>query len=562
MDHRAGSSSYNASPCGSPTSGGRGPSVMQRRLTRQRKLRYATDDEVGLVQVGCLSRSTPVSPESTPELRSPGRSERRCSTAVPQPLPLPEMASLRIAPDRNGLTEEGPGSEVGRKNNGHVSPKSAKPSTCYKRGFLQDLSLDNHNLRINIPARSAPASSLSSPYLSPHNPATGYFLSCKSPVPDGWSTFKGQTLTLPKSLGHLSPLQSPTSRTPGPNPKSPSGTATWYQHKSLSEISMGQHESISYINAHPLPLPPSTSNISHAAERQNVASMTGQWQKGKLIGRGTFGSVYVATNRETGALCAMKEVDLIMDDPKSVESVKQLEQEIRVLRQFKHPNIVQYYGSEIVDDHFYIYLEYVYPGSINKYVREHCGTMTESVVRNFTRHILNGLAYLHSKRTIHRDIKGANLLVDATGVVKLADFGMAKHLTGQVSILSLKGSPYWMAPEILQGSMTKEKTSPEMAFAVDIWSVGCTVIEMLNGVPPWGELEGPQAMFKVLNRSPPIPEKLSSEGKDFLQCCFQRNPAQRPSAKELLQHPFLRNSPNQNGSSFRPLCQLKWMARR
>ncbi|XP_030540121.1 mitogen-activated protein kinase kinase kinase 5-like isoform X2 [Rhodamnia argentea] len=556
MNRCARSSFGNASPSGSPASrDGRGPSVMQRRLTRQRKLRYATDDEIGLVQVGGLSRSMPVSPQSTPNTRSPGRSESWWSTAVPQPLPLPEMASSWVAPDRTGLTEEGSASEVGRKNNGHVSPKSAKPSTYSKTVFLQDLSLDNHNLRINIPARSAPASSLSSPHLSPQNPATGYF-SCKSTVPDGWSTLKGQTPTLPKSLGHLSPLQSPTSSTPSPNRKSPRCTASWYQHKSLSETCIAQ------LNAHPLPLPPSTSNISHAAERQNLASVTGQWQKGKLIGRGTFGSVYVATNRETGALCAMKEVDLIMDDPKSIECVKQLEQEIRVLRQFKHPNIVQYYGSEIVDDHFYIYLEYVHPGSINKYVREHCGTMTESVVRNFTRHILSGLAYLHNKRTIHRDIKGANLLVDATGVVKLADFGMAKHLTGQVSILSLKGSPYWMAPEVLQGSMTKKKTSPEVAFAVDIWSVGCTIVEMLNGVPPWGELEGPQAMFKVLYRSPPIPEKLSSIGKDFLQRCFQRNPAHRPSAKELLQHPFLRNSCDQTGSSFRPPCELKGMARR
>ncbi|PKI45459.1 hypothetical protein CRG98_034114 [Punica granatum] len=124
----------------------------------------------------------------------------------------------------------------------------------------------------------------------------------------------------------------------------------------------------------------------------------------------------------------MKQVDLVPDDPKCAESIKQLEQEIKVLRQLKHPNIVQYYGSEITDDHFYIYLEYVYPGSINNYVQYHCGAMNESVVRNFTRHILSGLAYLHSTNTVHRDIKGANLLVDAMGVVKLADFGMAKHI--------------------------------------------------------------------------------------------------------------------------------------
>lgn len=269
--------------------------------------------------------------------------------------------------------------------------------------------------------------------------------------------------------------------------------------------------------------------------------MTGQWQKGKLIGRGTFGSVYVATNRETGALCAMKEVEIFPDDPKSAECMKQLHQEINVLSQLKHPNIVQYYGSEIVGDRFYIYLEYVYPGSINKYVREHCGAITESVVRNFTRHILSGLAYLHSTKTIHRDIKGANLLVDALGVVKLADFGMAKHLSGQAADLSLKGSPYWMAPEVLQAVMQKDNSSG-LAFAVDIWSLGCTIIEMLNGKPPWSEFEGAAAMFKVMRESPPVPETLSSEGKDFLRWCFQRNPAERPPATKLLEHPFLRNS--------------------
>lgn len=115
--------------------------------------------------------------------------------------------------------------------------------------------------------------------------------------------------------------------------------------------------------------------------------------------------------------------------------------------------------------------------------------MTESVVRNFTRHILSGLAYLHSKMTLHRDIKGANLLVDASGVVKLADFGMAKHLTGQRADLSLKGSPFWMAPELMQAVMQRD-SNPDLAFAVDIWSLGCTIIEMFTGKPPWSEFEG------------------------------------------------------------------------
>lgn len=297
---------------------------------------------------------------------------------------------------------------------------------------------------------------------------------------------------------------------------------------------------------HPLPLPPgaaqppppSSPRTTNKPDLNPKTPRRSQWQKGKLIGRGTFGSVYVGSNRETGALCAMKEVEILPDDAKSVECIKQLQQEINVLSQLKHPNIVQYYGSEIVEDRFYIYLEYIHPGSINKYARDHCGGMTESIVRNFTRHIVSGLAYLHATKTIHRDIKGANLLVDANGVVKLADFGMAKHLSGQVD-LSLKGSPYWMAPELLLGETQKD---PDLALAVDIWSLGCTIIEMMNGKPPWSEYEGAAAMFKVIKETPPIPVTMSLDGKDFLRCCFIRNPAERPTANMLLEHRFLKSS--------------------
>ncbi|XP_057768461.1 mitogen-activated protein kinase kinase kinase 5-like isoform X2 [Salvia miltiorrhiza] len=314
-------------------------------------------------------------------------------------------------------------------------------------------------------------------------------------------------------------------------------------------------ESISHANVHTLPLPPGadmptpTSSTSHLSGpttpgvkhsspvSQLVAKpqLISQWQKGKLIGRGTFGSVYVASNRETGALCAMKEVEVLAEDVKSRESMRQLEQEIKVLSKLKHPNIVQYYGSEVVGNKFYIYLEYVHPGSINKFIHDHCAAITESVIRNFTRHILCGLAYLHSTKTIHRDIKGDNLLVDAHGVVKLADFGLAKHVDGEATNLSLKGSPYWMAPELLQ----PKDASADLGLAIDIWSLGCTIIQMINGKPPWSDYEGAAALFKVLKESPPIPETLSAEGKDFLQCCFRRNPADRPTAIKLLDHPFV-----------------------
>ncbi|KAE8690018.1 Mitogen-activated protein kinase kinase kinase 5, putative isoform 2 [Hibiscus syriacus] len=374
---------------------------------------------------------------------------------------------------------------------------SAKSLLSHRRGFsLENYGSVYHNLRLNVHPRSAPTTAFSSP---------------------------------------VSPKRS---RTVGPF------------HSDHSEWLQNNRQ----VNVYPLPLPPGAlppsqsrfpqlSPVSnHLIEKPITNSMISQWKKGRLLGRGTYGSVYEATNRETGALCAMKEVDIIPDDPKSLECIKQLEQVI-----IQSPLLLSYVLVATRLMITFIYLEYIHPGSINKHVREHCGAITESVVRNFTRHILSGLAYLHSLNIIHRDIKGANLLVDANGVVKLADFGVAKHLTGLSYELSLKGSPHWMAPEVIKAAMQKDSSS-NLALAVDIWSLGCTVIEMVNGRPPWSELEGPQAMFKVLNKTPPIPEALSPEGKDFLRCCFRRNPAERPPAAMLLEHPFLRNSADQNGS--------------
>ncbi|KAF2324421.1 hypothetical protein GH714_013874 [Hevea brasiliensis] len=565
-------------------------SFTQRRLTRQRKLRHVSEHELGLQFIDPLN-SPHGSPDSAQKPRSLGSSDRWFSSAVPQPLPLPEWP-LTKRPDllgsifcqgHPGSPEEGPSSVLRRNSADHVVTKFATcSSNCHSR-FSQGANDDgaNYNLRLNIAARSAPTSGsqvlwsaptsgFSSPAVSPQRSNTGDFLpsfvasqACHKQsaleVPDlgrhGGHSSQVSPLKPMHSPDH-SPFCSPSLQSPYLNPKSHYKFSFPSHNKLLQGNSKEWPETNSHFSAHPLPLPPGAAPpqspvpsppavLHHAIEKPNLLLRKTQWQKGKLIGRGTYGSVYVGTNLETGALCAMKEVDIIPDDPKSAECIKQLEQEIRLLQHLKHPNIVQYYGTEIVDDHFYIYLEYVYPGSISRYFREHCGAMTESIVRNFTRHILSGLDYLHSTKTIHRDIKGANLLVDSSGVVKLADFGLAKHLTGLSYELSLKGSPHWMAPEVIKAVMQKDANS-DLALAVDIWSLGCTVIEMFTGKPPWGDLQGPQAMFKVLNKTPPIPDALSPEAKDFLCCCFQRNPAERPSANMLLEHPFVRNSSELN----------------
>ncbi|XP_050368252.1 mitogen-activated protein kinase kinase kinase 5 [Argentina anserina] len=480
--------------------------------------------------------------------KSSSASGSESALASPQPLPLPESANRRggRCSRCSSLGHEqcfpSPAPSVfscqdNPKNNNQVRETVSSRRNNRDRNRLQ---IGEYDFSLDFPVRSAPTSPCASPRLCGHRPTVADF-----GAPPGNQVWSAPGMTVndmtqpPHALPDVfsnesSPINSPTGRSPLRQPQGSSPL-----HPRLSVTS----------EVYPLPLPPGASLPSPSVPspqpaltpKQESQPIKGQWQKGKLIGRGTFGSVYVATNRETGALCAMKEVELLPDDPKSAECIKQLQQEIKVLSQLKHPNIVQYYGSEIVEDRFFIYLEYVHPGSINKYVHEHCGAMTEAVVRSFTRHILSGLAYLHGTKTIHRDIKGANMLVDSFGVVKLADFGMAKHLSGHVGNLSLKGSPYWMAPELMQSEMHKDNSS-DLALAVDIWSLGCTIIEMFTGKPPWSQYEGAAAMFKVIKDTPPVPETLSPEGKDFLRCCFQRNPADRSTAAMLLEHRFVKSS--------------------
>ncbi|KAG8065711.1 hypothetical protein GUJ93_ZPchr0004g39069 [Zizania palustris] len=353
-----------------------------------------------------------------------------------------------------------------------------------------------------------------------------------------------------------SPIPSPRMASPGPSSRVHSGSVSPLHPRSggmAPESPTSRHDDGKKKQSHKLPLPPlsishssflpnnstptSPISVPHSPGRsENPPSPGSRWKKGKLIGCGTFGHVYVGFNNDSGEMCAMKEVTLFMDDPKSKESAKQLGQEITLLSRLQHPNIVQYYGSETVDDKLYIYLELVSGGSIHKLLQEY-GQLGEPAIRSYTQQILSGLAYLHAKNTVHRDIKGANILVDPSGRVKLADFGMAKHINGQQCPFSFKGSPYWMAPEVI-------KNSNGCNLAVDIWSLGCTVLEMATSKPPWSQYEGIAAMFKIRNSKelPPLPDHLSEQGKDFIRKCLQRDPSQRPTAVELLQHPFMQKA--------------------
>lgn len=445
--------------------------------------------------------------------------------------------------------------------------------------------LSSHVPGLQIPhhgaSYSAPDSSMSSPSRSPmrvfgHETVmnSGFWLGkphgeitflgsghCSSPGSgqnSGHNSIGGDMSAQPfwphsRCSPECSPVPSPRMTSPGPGSRIHSGAVTPLHPRAGGTLTESSTASLDNgkQQSHRLPLPPIS--IPHSSVFSLSCSMapaiprspgrTGnppspgpRWKKGRLIGRGTFGHVYLGFNSESGEMCAMKEVTLFSDDPKSRESAQQLGQEISLLSRLRHPNIVQYYGSETVDDKLYIYLEYVSGGSIYKILQDY-GQLGELAIQSYTQQILSGLAYLHAKNTVHRDIKGANILVDPNGRVKLADFGMAKHISGQYCALSFKGSPYWMAPEVI-------KNSNGCNLAVDIWSLGCTVLEMATTKPPWSQYEGVAAIFKIGNSKevPAIPYHLSDEGKDFVRQCLQRNPLHRPTASQLLKHPFVKST--------------------
>ncbi|CAG7927207.1 unnamed protein product [Penicillium olsonii] len=254
------------------------------------------------------------------------------------------------------------------------------------------------------------------------------------------------------------------------------------------------------------------------------------YQLGDCLGKGAFGSVYRALNWNTGETVAVKQIKLT-DLPKSELRVIMLE--IDLLKNLDHPNIVKYHGFVKSAETLNIILEYCENGSLHS-IAKNFGRFPENLVGLYMSQVLHGLLYLHEQGVIHRDIKGANILTTKEGLVKLADFGVASRTTG-LSESSVVGTPYWMAPEVIElsGATT----------ASDIWSLGCTVIELLEGKPPYHNMQPMPALFRIVNDDhPPFSQGASPAVKDFLMQCFQKDPNLRVSARKLLKHPWIVNA--------------------
>jgi len=258
------------------------------------------------------------------------------------------------------------------------------------------------------------------------------------------------------------------------------------------------------------------------------------WVRGEEIGHGTLGSVFKALDQKTGMIFAVKEVRIDSRDKADVKFKQALENEVSIYKELHHERIVQYMGHDTLAGSLYIYLEYMPGGSVTQVLGQF-GAFDESLITTYTRDLLEGLEYLHTRDPVvlHRDVKGANILVGLDCRVKLSDFGCSKRTADTLS-QSLRGSIPWMAPEVIQQTGYGRRS--------DVWSLGCVVIEMATAQHPWGSFDNPMAAMVKIGMSaatPPLPSCVSELCQNFISLCVQRDKNLRPTATECLKHEFV-----------------------
>ncbi|KAJ1653562.1 mitogen-activated protein kinase kinase kinase [Dispira simplex] len=331
-----------------------------------------------------------------------------------------------------------------------------------------------------------------------------------------------------------------------PTAQEVAAAAQSWETPDVTPITNITEESVSGKTQYRRTLEPLIQVVGHQAANKPTVNM--EWMKGKMIGQGSFGKVYLAINRSTGEFMAVKQIQLPQAKSEIMNKrqramIKALYDETEILKDLDHEHIVSYLGFQVTRLTMNIFLEYVAGGSIALLIKQH-GPLAEPVMQSFCNQTLRGLDYIHSRNVLHRDIKGDNILVDENGVCKISDFGISKRNDYEFaydnnSRMSVQGTFFWMAPEVVREEGYSAK--------VDIWSFGCLVLEMWSGRRPWISLNEIQAVYKLRSDiAPPLPEEIIPECADLIQTCFRPRPEDRPRAVELLKHPFCQVDPGFN----------------
>ncbi|GFH11451.1 protein kinase domain-containing protein [Haematococcus lacustris] len=267
-----------------------------------------------------------------------------------------------------------------------------------------------------------------------------------------------------------------------------------------------------------------------------------------LIGEGSFGKVYKGRRKCTGQITAMK---FIMKHGKSEKDIKNLRQEIEILRQLRHENIIQMLDAFETKTDFCVVTEFA-QGELFE-ILEDDQSLPEDVVQGIAKQLVRALHYLHSNRIIHRDMKPQNILIGSGGTVKLCDFGFARAMSCNTMVLtSIKGTPLYMAPELVQEQPYNH--------TVDLWSLGVILYELYVGQPPFYTNSIYSLISHIVKDPVKFPTNISADFKSFLKGLLNKKPADRLGWPELLEHPFVRETKEEQGVRERALADALEMA--